>query len=524
MKRRRSLFNGSRLYRQAQEGSLKILKNFSEKDSPFDAAITAIIKKDSILITDVEDSHRMLILAEEYASALCKSVSPYLGIPIILQAITDYYYGGHYGKYSIDPFWLGTALKTTLALVGRNVYTSTAHTFSRSLKSITEAIVAAGLLDLLRGVTRIYDVFGDGTLEINGSGIAPQSPEIENVIIEFNAAFRKRGLIFRTLIDTTQAIWLQETMLDAIENVLNGEPPCDQKEFSGTFFEKLPSNIPVEFWLFIWVYLSLFLISKGFRLRVVNDMCGVSIFEKFGTFIPKGANRKLAQAIIKQVFWSQKWYSTRIKENAHNMIVERPIIRLRPQQSIFATSPLLIGEALNWFIEASKMHGTKAGGVQLPDEIFKKFVSEPFETKVCEVLRQYGFIAGTVNDSGVWLTGSEAVILHHKYGEKFPGEIDVLAYHETKRLTFVCECKVLGLPDSTNRLRNLVLKIGPKDSDGFHSKLQKKVLWIQHTKNFPRFFDKTPVGFLILDRIWPGIQAKTIHCVCDLESFDIFLK
>jgi hypothetical protein len=40
----------------------------------------------------------------------------------------------------------------------------------------------------------------------------------------------------------------------------------------------------------------------------------------------------------------------------------------------------------------------------LPNEVFERLVSKPFETGIIQLFRQHGFVAGEVTSKGAWIT------------------------------------------------------------------------------------------------------------------------
>jgi hypothetical protein len=96
-----------------------------------------------------------------------------------------------------------------------------------------------------------------------------------------------------------------------------------------------------------------------------------------------------------------------------------------------------------------------------------------------------------------------AVRLTHTL-KKIPGEVDCLVYHRAMGVGFVTECKVLGYPHSLSRMRNLLLKLGESDSEGFFGKLRNKTQWIGGSDYFSGLAEDCFLSILMLDRKLPG--------------------
>lgn len=72
MNRKGSYFEGSRLYRQASEGSRTLITRFRVENRPFEKAIKAISDGNSVcVLSGLEESRKKLNLAQEYASNIC---------------------------------------------------------------------------------------------------------------------------------------------------------------------------------------------------------------------------------------------------------------------------------------------------------------------------------------------------------------------------------------------------------------------------------------------------------------------
>lgn len=140
--------------------------------------------------------------------------------------------------------------------------------------------------------------------------------------------------------------------------------------------------------------------------------------------VPEGA---FSQDIVQSTFWNTKWFKEQLDERYGNLIVERLIMRITPNGE-FATCSVLIGDSINYFIESQILdYSSKNPKIKLPDIVFKKASSSPFEDKVIEGLRDFEFLAGHVNEKGIWQIQDKNINLKWLDEIKLYGEIDVLA-------------------------------------------------------------------------------------------------
>jgi hypothetical protein len=514
----------SRLYRQAEEGSRQLFERFSNERLPFERAIEAISNgQHSLVITGPEEATTWMAKALAYAQSLSKQVSPYLSLPVILQAVTDFYFGP-YGK---EPPWLGTALKISLALIWANVHSNSVAN-SKSLKDVGDLVAAAAVFEQLEGIRWAY-TGGEGQAELTGYG-SRLSGDLLQFATEMQAAFEKRGQLHRTLSDSVKAIFgdvLQPlAALQACQHILNGEHPQSQKAFEGTIFAEIPGE-PLEFWAGLWGRLVLFIGSMVARAAVKGDPDpgGIALIPTLDipVFLKRGRDPVVLEQAIRRLFWDRNWYVSRVKENPQNMIVERPVMRITRDFNLFVTSTFNIADSITWFVEASILEYPRSGGVPLPKAVFEHSISDRFEQTVKNVLRRHGFQAGEVNEGQQWILEEQPPLkLEHLSAKKLPGQIGILAYHRRRKLVFVVECKVLALPDSVTRLRNIVGKIGEEDSEAFHSKLRRKIEWVQNTQLFAGVPRSQFMGLIVLDRVLPGMMRGD-YPVCDLETLERFL-
>jgi len=517
MKRTRALFRGSRLYRQAMEGSERLLSALSQ-GNVFGKEIGEVSDSERILIENPTDTRRWLKATEEHAWHVSRQLSPDIALCVLLQAIMSHYYGGQ----SQTPSTLGWFLKRTLELVARNVF----HQHfpqTKALRRIEQAVRATALFSQLQDLTFLFEEFSeDGDeLVIHASG-RQASHRLNEVINRFTAPMPAHDRFMRTLASTQAAIWRSlKTSMIAVENVLRGEDPKDQSAFSGTLLQRLSIYEPREFWAGIWSRLHLAVYCQAIRQTVTEDTLSIAIFEPFAIAPPPGVERDLIQAAVHELFWDRNWYFRTCDERPANMLVERPGVTISVNPKLHSTSSLLVGDSLNSFIE-SAINLSPRSQVRLSDNVFRELISEPFEESVIELFRVHGFLAGRVSPKGVWVTQNGSVLLYN-LTQMIPGEIDMLAFHEPSSAVVIIECKVISGPFHVNSMRNILRKLGPLDQEQFHSKLAKKIKWIRTTTRFTHLPENSFLGMLLLDVKMRWIpRAK--YPVIDFQQLSQFMS
>ncbi len=525
MRRESAIFSGSRLYRQAQEGSLYLFDRFSENNSPFEAMIGILTDgKDVLRVSGVEDCRQKLSLTQRHVIEMCSQISAYIAIPILIQAISDFYYGAN----RLEPAWMGTALKGTLAYVWKDVHNTASIT--SALSQIGDAVVVMSIQQQLEILHNISEIFEEGEVSYSPDGWYTAGRPISRYLNQYAASFRDRGMAFRTANDSNQAIIAQpDAAFAAITRILQGESPDKQVEFHGTLFSQISKSESLEFWAELWCRLHTLFSSAAIRNTVTQDYTdGVVLFEPFAIPLPAGLSGAYVQRIYQRLFWNRDWHREKIRNWSSNMIVERPILRISNSPELYATSLPLIGDSLNWFVEASVMQYRNSGGIALSSSFFEKYISESFEAEVIEMFEKYHFIAGSVNDNGTWKIGKEHIHLQSIAGTSLPGQVDALVIHPASGVVLVVECKVLALPKQKSQLRNIFSKLGEQDSEGFHAKLHKKIEWLRNAYIFQFMatmgYEVGDIqGLIILNRKVPGMMAGPFPVV-DSEMLGAYLE
>ena len=524
MKRARALFEGSRLYRQAEEGSAFLSSHFKDESHPFRTTIDRLTPTHGTLVfSGVADCTAAIERTRTLVGEASRFVSPYIAIPTLVQAATEYYASDEKSR----PEWLGTALKVSLALIWSNVHYSEAEE-TRAQGALLDIVKLACALEQLEFLKAVFENYGEGRVELRGDGLYCFDDRLHHAVLELKATYRPRGKVFRTLPDTLRAIHQRPDLaLDAILNILSGDAPRNQRVFADSLFGNLTRDEPLTFWAGLWTRLLLFSMACYARANVTLAPYGVSILQTIALEYPSIGDPALLQQSMTDLFWTREWYASRAQALGSSVemsgfLLQRPILRVARDTDLFVTSPLIISESINWFVEECVMRYAGRGGVPLSEATFADLVSAPFERAICQLFRRHCFMAGQVTEAGSWmidrgalgaseLLGDKGFMagckLTHLQGEKCPGEIDVLAYHALKEHLVVAECKVLGFPFELKRITNIAQKLGTADGEGFHAKLRKKIAWITKTDVFSVLPVKKVSGLIALDRMLPGMRG-----------------
>jgi hypothetical protein len=495
-----------RIYRQAATGSRLLLEHFASDTAPFNDSINTISQgSTTIFLTSHDDAATFAQSAMLHARTLAARLSPRIIVPILLQAITDFYYRG----IGQDVPWIGTALKLTVANLWNETNPNGRRTDSQ--KQLREAVAASGLAELLSGIALAFAASDGGRVEINGSDWTSEG-DVDRALREFNTSFAARGRRLRTASAASQLLEQYDTTMKGIAKVLAGSNPADVSELSHTLLSHIPNGEPVAFWVGLWARLNII-----FNLAVLpdDDFESVVIMHELPSARRDlNANERRA---IDELYWTRAWRQAQPTWMLRHLIADRPILVI-PERGML-TSAGIAADSITFFLESALFGYQDQSPSRLSANAFKSAVSEPFEKRIESLLLDRGFRAGQVTDRGVWNTSNGAVPLQNSLGEPPPGEIDVLAASRKHGIVLLIECKVLGMPFTESRLRNLLSKIGPEDAESFFSKMRKKAAWLRRVSEFHDFDDGAFVSMLVLDRRSPGMQRGSPNIiVCSEED------
>jgi hypothetical protein len=393
-----------------------------------------------------------------------------------------------------------------------------------ALTALKDTASLVGLLRQLRNAAMLLDGFGeaDDFFTVGINGCIGASARIADIRAHQNESLADRGAGHRTLMHSTRAIWnQQERALSAIEKILAGASPRDQRALDNTLFSLIPETVDRRFWSGLWARLRIANLARDAQEQECEGANGICLLDcSEDSVLDKIASEE--SVAFDTLTWEEAWYHQRIGLLPDALIVERPLLDLGFEER-YATSFMTIGDSLNWFVETSVMEHPNSGGVRLPAIVFQNAIARPFETSVIEKFRKHGFLAGGVSESGVWHTQNGIVDLNYASDSVLPGEIDCLAELQSMELVFVVECKVLNLPLNITRVKNLYAKLGESDSEGFHQKLQKKAEWLSGAARFSSFTSNQIVPSILLDRKVPGMHSESMFPILEVDRLDLVL-
>lgn len=476
MNRNNFLFKKSaRLYQQSESLANFLLKAFVEDTSPFQETLNVLQKAGILGMVDMADRKKATDIAWKHLLAISSTLDSRSVIPGLLTTIELYYYGYSSNHIKQVAPWLGTAMKTAVAVAWS--HRSNVNARFKSQSQVRRLVAAAGAWEQLMLHCDQARAFEFGRSEFFSAGVLLNEKDIE-IREAWNKFSSKRGLALRTLQNCFDVIWHSpKSFLSSVSDVLAGEKPSRIPLLQGTVFEEIQTT--PEFWLGLSARLQLLAHAATFRrIDIDKNLTGISIFEPFAVasqFL--GIESARAKTAVQAMFWQPQWHVQRLERRDYisNMLVERPAIRIDDQTFVVAMTNM--GDSINCFVEHSIFRHIGYGGVPVSEEAFRRHVSQLFEDQVIATFIQYGWKADHVSEKGVW-TG---IPLSHISGNQIPGEVDVLAVHPSNQLVILIECKVLSSPFTSNKLFNVMQKLGSADSESFHRKLNEKAAWIGET-------------------------------------------
>lgn len=461
------MINIQRRKRQADENSNiimeKVIEIFKTKQP---------ISNENYLIKSSKDIDALVKKLETKVFNVARNIEPNWAIPILIDMISKLYYG----KYS-DWNYMGPTIKRTLVYIFKNHFHE--HGDAKNISTLLDVIYQSFILENLYNMQLYYVINSNAVFEIkNGYIISDKIQKKEEIVYGYLNSGRGKRLRVSE-INTELMNNKPEEYLEALISVLDGNEPRDIKVFNETFYEYIPGIGNKEckkFWqeLFFRYLFYLSCISEK-----LNDI-GCIIFSEFVVEVTEGY---FTQEIVENTFWKEIWINKYNKCDYSNLIVERPILRIS-KNGDFATSAVIIGDSINYFIESHIFHYTnRTNIINLPQSIFKDAFSTPFEHAVENIFRDLNIIAGNVNEKGCWRTQKGDVLLSNSRDHLY-GEIDVLAYDALNKICVIVECKVINDVRNVSSLMNIIGKLSTNDSEGFRVKTIEKMKWIKGSSLF----------------------------------------
>lgn len=487
------MINLTRRKRQAQENT-----------GPLILAIVHNIENDVSLyqkeakISNINELDRLIREIEPDVVKLAQSLHPDWALPIVLQAIGELYYG-EYTNYN----FCGNYFKRAAAYLWQNSLVP--HGDYKNMVRLEELISRCYVLETLYSFRKMFIAIPDLWLSFENGHV--------NVPETFRERFRDyaplaagKGKRFRIAKENSRLMNQQSRQfLCGLKSVLDGDAPGEVEIFKNTFYKGIPGIENAEcakFWKEVFCRYCFYLAALT-QCIDGDPPTSVTLFQEFAIL---GSEKYITQEIVTNSFWTKAWFNKQIPERYGSLLLDKPIVRISPNGD-FATSPVLIGDSLNQFVEKQLLkYSTRSPYLCMPDSIFKDVFSEEFEDQCIDLFRNRGYLAGHVLETGVWKCQSGNVDLNFS-DEKLYGEIDVLACHPRLPITFLIECKVLLDIEDSRSYQNLVAKLRD-DSEGFKDKMRKKAVWLKESFEFRFGMPIDPFMFLVTDIPMPVIGVE----------------
>jgi hypothetical protein len=470
--RDQALFRDSRLYRQAEETAEALLPNL-QVPVPLGDAVCCLRGESIGLTFRPGDLDRPIGVLQDAIERSIDSISPYYAIPALFRAVA-----------SLNPPRPAAAVtfKTLAIRLQRRVWTaepglSAART---GLVRAVRLVYAERLLRTLRGAWAVQPT---GRAELSPSGMSFDA-DTDRLIQAASQLSSGGGRQLRFSGETVHRMSTDPVpFLLSTCSVLAGEAPSTRRNFAGTYLAAFPgAYVARAYWLALAARLLLLETARRFARPVHHDPRGITIMGLSGSEIyGPAAERLTARDLIMlqreamACYWNRSWLARVPAGPAEaHAFVDRPVCRIDRNRELYVTSAHNIVDSITSLTE--KAVGPYPGPTpyKLPQAVFERLVSKPFEAAVVRLLRQHGFAAGEVTSKGTWITQDGDIQTPQGTGRPH-GQIDVLAWHPAGR-AIVADCKILQLPFSESASVNLWKKLH-EDEQGFRGKLRKNASW-----------------------------------------------
>jgi hypothetical protein len=406
----------------------------------------------------------------------CAELPAYWMLPAIHQFVVDHYSvaARQAGRLPVTlrPFKLMASRIFTLSL------TASPPQWPAQRDAVRRALTLAFLYEQLMTFGHVRIVDDRSTLTVTPQGFVRNDPA-QAVSNAMAAAYLGGGTVQRFANQTTELMFrFPRPFLDDVWSVLAGDHPRTRGSFAGTHLSQFPDGAQAPgFWAALAARLQLLVAAQAVSTRADSGSLAVlgptaQVLSGPGLHGTTPADAERVQRAMTECFWLQEQLAG--LAGAAEQFVLRPVARIVRDRELFVTSTLTVADSITALTERAVSPARVGSTVELPAPYFEKLLSQPFESRVIELFREAGFVAGEVTKSGSWRTQHEAVQL--TAGTGLTGQIDVLAWHPGGRL-IVGECKVLLMATTEAALSNQWQKIGPADTEGFRRKLRQKADW-----------------------------------------------
>lgn len=504
------MINLKRRKRQANENAGSVITMLANRVGGKEPLCKA--KDASLRISDEAGLNQLIGTVEDELEDVLRQLEPDWAMPVVAEAVGKIYYGEfrEYQDY-------GTSFKRALAYLWKSVFIQ--HGENKSLGKLVELLSYCFILEQLYGMRRGFWIAEEFYFSFE-KGYLTVPEKFRPSCFQYMQLGAGRGKRLR--VAKVNSVLMNEKIQEyyqALMDVLHGKEPSGIFVFQNTFYASIPGISDGQckkFWQELFFrynfYLSLRMMSDGKDLGTE-----IVLFPEFGVNLPE---HLFTQESVDNVFWNWKWLKKQSKERYGNLIVDRPVMRIS-REGDFVTSAVLMGDSINNFIEKQIFHYvTRDQNFNLPQDVFRKAFSEPFEETCIQYFRGKGFLAGHVSENGTWKTQEGDIRLSAE--EKIYGEVDVLAYRKEQGILILAECKVLREAEDTRAYKNLVAKL-KDDSEGFRAKLTKKGAWI--AKAFRREFgvEIAPERMILTDIPLPviGLEGDIVYTSFPRLAYEI---
>lgn len=271
----------------------------------------------------------------------------------------------------------------------------------------------------------------------------------EKIMEQYGRNYTGKGLRLRIAEKTMELLYkdlekrssLESDFVDSIETLLS-EPVSgrDIPFFKGTYYEFFPAvnecdNTYKDFLKtllekidFLTKYMMLLMRQYGF-LYSVKNYNATDILRIVGhPFI-------IPDKIVKDcMVFVPEWRRWCVTEKNEIKILNMPIIR--NYDGKYITSFFMCGDAINAWVEDTIYRGSDCIGWK--KKICQR-IEKLFEDEVTDYLRKHKFVAGQVEQNGIWHIDSNNGV--KKLEIILQGEVDVLAINYSKKVVYLIECK-----------------------------------------------------------------------------------
>ena len=454
-----------KIYRKADEISSALLEDFKNQYGEMSHVFTAMSYPEKLAFDSI-------IALKSHRTTLRKSIQDeclkldYLYFsPPLIDSLSVYYENSARNEGTT----LGVAIKHVLGFIWTGSYHQKAGDL-RSYVALKHVIAKTILFLLFESVIRVWEQVELHTVVIGNDGIV-----ISAEYLQFAQMLMLQGRHeYKVLEQAKSFIWENNYIDHFLDGIINGT--LLPKDVFGNSFLAEVSPKETDFWSKLWALSRIMLIAVSRNNTYSRDLLRMSLISE--GLIPSRSSippAKLQQTIF-NCFWRQDWHREQINKDSNvlqSMIVERPCIRIRDVDNLFATSPFLIIDAINNCMERY---------IHKNDRLYEKYFTKPFEDRVSDILRKYGFRCGEVSESGIWMMGTGNISLDNP--KRMPGQIDILALAPNQNQALLIDCKLVHFPYQSNTLRNVIAKFDDCDTDEFHKKIEKKRNWLKGCSQF----------------------------------------